>query len=104
RPGGADPGARARGRPPRRTLVGDAQRRRAERPVPRRARPRRDRDPDRRPCRGAVVRARRTDLAVVRCRRAAYSGGPNLVDDGFRGTRPYLAIGGYGDSPRAGAS
>lgn len=31
-------------------------------------------------------------------------GGPNLVDDGFRGTRPYLAIGGYGDSPRAGAA
>lgn len=31
-------------------------------------------------------------------------GGQNLVDDGYRGTGPYLGIGGYGDSPRRGAA
>lgn len=31
-------------------------------------------------------------------------GGENLVDDGFRGTGPYLGIGGYGDTPRRGAA
>ncbi len=31
-------------------------------------------------------------------------GGPNLVDDAFRGTTPYAGIGGYGDSARPGAA